>query len=152
MKLPFSLVVICFLSFYHSLAHGNQPKKPLVVFLCAEQEYETARTLPDFSRRYLASYQTVFSFATEQDPNVLSLHEPIQRADLLIVSVRRRALPDEQLEFIKQYVAAQLLESEPQVTRFLCVAASHPLVIMSGPSSIRWSLVGITQIIMRMIF
>ncbi len=106
MKLPFSLVFICFLSFYHSLAHGNQPKKPLVVFLCAEQEYETARTLPEFSRRYLASYQTVFSFATEQDPNVLSLHEPIQRADLLIVSVRRRALPDEQLEFIKQYVAA----------------------------------------------
>ncbi len=77
-----------------------------IVFLCAEQEYKTDITLPRFAKEYLANERVEFVYAKENNPNTLSSHLPILTADLLVVSVRRRALPVEQLAAIKEYVAA----------------------------------------------
>ncbi|MDC0300122.1 hypothetical protein OAM00_05010, partial [Verrucomicrobia bacterium] len=56
------------LSFMLSL-HGAEPLH--VVFMVGEQEYETARTLPEFARQELTPKGIVSSFAhvSKDDPN-----------------------------------------------------------------------------------
>lgn len=75
--------------------------------LVAEQEYETDVTLPRFAGRHLAQgYETTFVFADPEDRHRLVGLEAIETADLLIVSVRRRTLPEAQLGQIREYVSA----------------------------------------------
>jgi type 1 glutamine amidotransferase len=84
-----------------------QPPKPHVVMLIAEREYETDKSLATYARERLDDkYRTTLVFADSGDPNRLAGIEAIQEADVLLVSVRRRALPKAQLDLIRDYVAA----------------------------------------------
>jgi nicotinamidase-related amidase/type 1 glutamine amidotransferase len=79
-------------------------RRPHVVFLIAEDEYRTERTLPEFAVRELARdfrISLVFGDETEGLPGIDILDE----ADLAVVSVRRRALPAEQMAAIRRFVA-----------------------------------------------
>ncbi|MEC8474112.1 MAG: ThuA domain-containing protein [Planctomycetota bacterium] len=99
-----TIVLLCWTPFLSPAeAWCNPPKK--IVFLCAEREYETARTLPEFAREHLKEYENQFIFASSTDRNILRTHLPIISADLLVVSVRRRALPSEQLDAIRKHIA-----------------------------------------------
>lgn len=81
--------------------------KPRVVMLIAEREYDTKTTLPQFAEKYLADlYDVSFVYADDQDPNVFNGIEQVRQADVLLVSVRRRTLPPEQLSIIREYVAS----------------------------------------------
>ncbi len=79
--------------------------KPHIVMLIAEKEYDTKTTLPKFAQQRIADDYTVsFVYPEDEDPNVLDGIEQVRRADVLLVSVRRRTLPVEQLAIIRDYV------------------------------------------------
>ncbi|MBI81906.1 MAG: nicotinamidase [Planctomycetaceae bacterium] len=82
-------------------------ERPRLTILMAEREYGTNRSLPAFARQHLGSrFQVRYVFANPQQRNDLpGVAEALQDADVLLVSVRRRALPKRQMEAIRQFVA-----------------------------------------------
>ncbi|EMI17527.1 putative secreted protein [Rhodopirellula maiorica SM1] len=82
-------------------------EQPHVVLLIAEQEYETDQTLPEFVEQNLKDLcHTTLVHAKPDDKNTLVGIEAVKQADVLLVSVRRRALPTAQLDLIRDYVAS----------------------------------------------
>jgi nicotinamidase-related amidase/type 1 glutamine amidotransferase len=95
---------------------GGQPfrfradVRPVVVLLAvAENEYRTAQTLPVFARDVLQDrlgLDTVVLRADPKVPHMLpGLAEALGRADLLLLSARRQALPARDLEAVRQHLA-----------------------------------------------
>ena len=79
--------------------------RPHVVCLLAEQEYNTRETLPKLLAAELAStFRYSMVHASPDDPNRLLGWREIENADLLVISVRRRALPAEQLSLLKEKI------------------------------------------------
>ncbi|MBX3437490.1 MAG: isochorismatase family protein [Planctomycetaceae bacterium] len=92
---------------------GGQPfvfkndTRPHVVMLIGEDEYKTEETLPKFAAEHLGSdFRVSFVFADETDKHNFPGIEQIQDADVLLVSVRRRTPPREQLQYVRDHVAA----------------------------------------------
>jgi len=87
-------------------ARGADPR-PHVVFVTAEKEYETHRTLPEFAKACLGEFRTTFLNATanegEGKDSVPGL-EILDDADLLVLSARRRALPVVQMDHLERYI------------------------------------------------
>jgi type 1 glutamine amidotransferase/nicotinamidase-related amidase len=85
----------------------NDRRRRLTI-LMAEREYETNQSLPAFAQRHLGrQFQVRYVFANPQQRNDLpGVAEAVQDADVLLVSVRRRALPGRQMEAIRQFVAS----------------------------------------------
>jgi len=83
-------------------------KRPHIVMLISEDEYKTAQTLPQFAREELEprGLAVTVVVAEEKEPHRFPAIQAVKTADLLLVSVRRRALPTEQLELIRAHVAA----------------------------------------------
>ncbi|GAA5506523.1 ThuA domain-containing protein [Novipirellula caenicola] len=82
-------------------------EQPHVVMLIAEREYETDQTLPKFAEQHLQDrYRTTMVFAKPDDKNTLDGIDAVKDADVLLISVRRRALPESQLDLIRDYVAS----------------------------------------------
>ncbi len=80
--------------------------RPHVVLILAEDEYQTERTLPAFARAHLGKeFRVSEVFGDEQQRDSLPGLEVLEQADLVVVSVRRRLLPKEQLALLRQYVA-----------------------------------------------
>jgi len=87
---------------------------PDVLFLIGEHEYGTPETLPAFAREHLPadSYRCTFVHAASDDRTSLDCHrfpglaKAIGRADLLVLSTRRRFPPAADLERIRDYVRA----------------------------------------------
>lgn len=78
-----------------------------LVMLIGENEYETERTLPPFAERQLSqNFSVSFVYAGESNPNEFVGIEQIRDADALLVSVRRRPLPAEDLQIIRDFVAS----------------------------------------------
>lgn len=87
--------------------HAADPRKKLVL-LIAEHEYETARTLPAFAAQHLAKDFRVVTIGGDvpQTQNSLEPIAEIADADVLLVSVRRRTPPKEQLAAIRKHIEA----------------------------------------------
>lgn len=89
---------------------GGQPfvfprdKRPHVVFVIGEREYDTSRTLVQFAETELPDYRCTFVFADEKSPNDFPGLEALETADLLVLSVRRRTPVDRQLKQIRAYL------------------------------------------------
>lgn len=81
-------------------------KRPHVVIACSEPEYRTQETLPVFALQQLGkAFRVTFVFGDEQNGNDLpGLVPALEDADALLVSIRRRALPTDQLDAIRRYV------------------------------------------------
>lgn len=80
-------------------------KRKRIVMIIAEREYRTNESLPAFALKHLGQDFSVDSiFADPKDRNTLRGIELVEEADLLLISVRRRALPKNQLAIIQQYV------------------------------------------------
>ena len=84
------------------------PVRPKLVMLIAENEYETATTLPAFAAEHLAKDYRVVAVqgSSAAGPVTFESVAEVADADVLLVSVRRRPLPPEQLEIIRRYVAS----------------------------------------------
>lgn len=77
------------------------------VFLIYEHEYETKRTVPGFAEKELAQklgWKCTYLFG-DGEHNIPGM-KVLQDADLLFISVRRQALPPDQLNEIKAYITA----------------------------------------------
>ncbi len=86
-------------------AKRQSSKRPKLVILSAEREYQTEKTLPLFAKANLAKdFRVQLLFADTHDPNSIPGIEAVQRAQVLLVSVRRRTLPNDQLAIIHHYV------------------------------------------------
>ncbi|MFG0297294.1 MAG: ThuA domain-containing protein [Maioricimonas sp. JB045] len=82
-------------------------KRPHLVIVMAEAEYRTNETLPEFARKYLGKdFRVSLVHANEEDRNDIPGIDVVKDADVLLVSVRRRTLPPEQLQVIRDHVAA----------------------------------------------
>ncbi len=85
-----------------------QDPRPRIVFVIADDEYKTDQTLPEFARRHLAAdFQLVYCLARGNEPkkrNDLPGLEALYDADLVVLSVRRRALPVAQMDFLERYL------------------------------------------------
>ena len=82
---------------------------PHVVFLIGEREYKTQETLPEFAREELIGklkFRCTFVHADPKDGNRFPGIEAIETADLVVLSVRRRALPEADLARVRKYLAA----------------------------------------------
>ena len=92
------------------LADDAQPR---VLFMIGEQEYNTKETLPAFAKAELTrrGIECVFVHAgatPSGDPeadNFVGI-EQLRDADLLVLSVRRRTLPEAQLAVVREYLEA----------------------------------------------
>ena len=90
-------------------ADKDPPSKPHVVFIIGEQEYETEKTLPAFAKKELEArlgWKCTFRHADPDDRNQISGLDVLTSADLLVLSVRRRAFPADQFKHIRNYIDA----------------------------------------------
>lgn len=86
-------------------AWADQPPIRLVMVI-AEQEYDTRRTLPEFARRFLGQRYAI-EFVTAPDVegrDDLRGLESVDSADLVLLSVRRRAPTMDQLAALRRYL------------------------------------------------
>jgi type 1 glutamine amidotransferase len=80
-----------------------------IVFMIGEEEYHTWETLPDFAGKELKEhgYRIDIINADATDKNQFpGLVAALKDADLLFLSVRRRTPPREQLDAVRDYLAA----------------------------------------------
>jgi len=82
-------------------------KRPHLVIVMAEQEYRTNETLPKFALSQLGEdFRLSYVYADADNRNNLPGIEVLKAADVLLVSARRRVLPKEQLDAIREFIAA----------------------------------------------
>jgi type 1 glutamine amidotransferase len=87
--------------------HFQADKRPHVIFVIGENEYDTWDTLPEFARQELIPRGLKCSFASaspKPGDNVFVNFEVIKEADLLFVSVRRRTPPKEMMALIRDHL------------------------------------------------
>lgn len=83
--------------------------RPRVLFVIGEDEYHTWETLPDFAQKELSwrGFDVeIIKENTARKNEFVGLTGALGKADLLVLSLRRRALPKEQLDAIRNYLAA----------------------------------------------
>ncbi|MEM8666373.1 MAG: ThuA domain-containing protein [Planctomycetota bacterium] len=97
------LAIICVVPSY-SLVMADEDGQKRIVMLVAEREYDTDQSLKAFAGQYLQDYKTTIVLADTDDRNSLSGIEALETADLMVVSVRRRTLPKDQLDRIRDFV------------------------------------------------
>ena len=84
-----------------------QDTRPRLLMIIAEDEYETSRTLPDFARHYLGrDFQVSYAFASQADRHDIRGLQQVKHADVILVSVRRRALRPDDKQSLVDFVAA----------------------------------------------
>ena len=91
-----------------TLSLAAAPRAPHVVFMIGEDEYHTWETLPEFARTELEprGYRVTIVNADSADKNNFpGLVDALRTADLLVLSVRRRTPPAEQLDAVRVYLA-----------------------------------------------
>ena len=85
--------------------HVAEIDQPRVVFMIGELEYNTKLSLPKFAREQLEprGICSTIVHADEKDRNNFPGLRALKAADLLLVSVRRRSLPLDQLALVREY-------------------------------------------------
>ena len=78
--------------------------RPHVVMLVAEREYETLASLKQFAEKQKEAYRFTIVVEDPNDRNRLMGLDSLETADLMLVSVRRRTLPAEQLDLIRKFI------------------------------------------------
>ncbi|HUW19090.1 MAG TPA: ThuA domain-containing protein [Sedimentisphaerales bacterium] len=86
-------------------------KRPRVVFIIAEDEYDADKTLPDFAHELETKHDFSCEFAlgaakasnAKERDNIAGM-EALATADLAVLYVRRRALPPEQMKHLRDYI------------------------------------------------
>lgn len=121
-RLLFVLLGLCF-----TLTASAADARKKLVMLIAEPEYDTVKTLPAFAAQFLEKDFRVVAVtgSTEKDQNSFDKIGEIADADVLLISVRRRTPPKEQMEVIRAYIA----KGKPVVG---IRTASHAFVLRTG--------------------
>ena len=81
--------------------------RPHLVIVMAEREYETNSTLPEFALKRLGkSFRVTTVFCSDRERNSIPGIVAIKNADAVLISVRRRVLPPEDMQVLRDFVAA----------------------------------------------
>lgn len=100
-----SITSVAFLGGERFRFRADHPAK--VVFMIGEDEYHTWETLPAFAEKYI-HWRGLETEVIQQNPNDKNdfpgLTNALKNADLLVISVRRRALSKENLDAIHNYL------------------------------------------------
>jgi hypothetical protein len=102
------LVALCLvLGVKDTFAEGAKP--PVALFLIGEDEYDTKTTLPVFAKEQIEplGIRCDIVHADEDRSKGFPGIERLAQADLLVMSVRRRSLPQEQMDVFKRYIASK---------------------------------------------
>src|ERR1700676_290160 len=94
--------ILSWASLFSTPAHGANSAH--VVLLIGEDEYKTRETLPEFAKTELeprGMQVTVIQQDAKDINNFPGLIEALPKADLLLVSARRRLAPKEQIDAIR---------------------------------------------------
>ena len=78
-----------------------------VVFVIAEDEYLASESLPKFSATHLsnkAEFRTTFLIQDSDDKYSIPGMEKLEGADLVVLYVRRRSLPNQDMETFRRYL------------------------------------------------
>ncbi|NND97383.1 MAG: hypothetical protein HKN47_08670 [Pirellulaceae bacterium] len=94
------------LIFVSTATEANESARPHIVILIAEGEYQTDQSLTAFANKHLTDFRTTMVRPDPGDKNQLVGIESVKSADVLVVSVRRRTLPNDQLQVIRDYIAS----------------------------------------------
>ena len=79
--------------------------RPHLVMLIAEDEYRTEETLPKFAVEDLGrDFRVTTVFGSDRERNRLPGIEAVIDADVLLVSMRRRVLPNADMQLLRDYV------------------------------------------------
>jgi type 1 glutamine amidotransferase len=110
-----------------------------VVFMIGEDQYQTSKTLPVFAEKTLkpGGFEVTIVNADAVRPSDFpGLEAALRTADLLVISVRRRTPPREQLDAVRAYLAA----GKPLVAiRTACHAfALRPRDKLADPALATW--------------
>ena len=82
-------------------------KRPTLAVIVSEFEYETYKTLPAFAHQHLGKdFRVVYAINDDPDNHNLPGLEVLETADSAILSLWRRTLPPEQLQLVRNFVAA----------------------------------------------
>ena len=81
-------------------------KRPHLVVVVSEPEYETEQSLTEFRQELLQRYRVSMVYGDSNDGSVLPGADVITTADLLLLSVRRRTLKPQQLQLFRDFVSA----------------------------------------------
>lgn len=82
-------------------------KRPHLALVIAEDEYKTEETLPPFAQHTLGkNFRVTILHGSETERNDIPNLELIDDADVLLISVRRRPLPPEQMAHIRKFEAS----------------------------------------------
>ena len=86
----------------------QEDPRPELVFMIGEDEYDTARTLPAFAEAELDPNRHQFThvFADDKKPAFFPGFEALRRAQMLLVSVRRRLIGSEETGLIREFIKA----------------------------------------------
>ncbi len=83
---------------------SGDPRKSLVM-LIGEREYDTETSLPRFAEKHLLRrFKVTYIHANANSRNDFPGIKAVRSADVVLVSVRRRALPTDQLAVLQSYV------------------------------------------------
>jgi dienelactone hydrolase/nicotinamidase-related amidase/type 1 glutamine amidotransferase len=87
-----------------SFRFAEDTRKRLVMVV-AEDEYRTEQSLPDFARRWLGQdFAVDWVFADPAVRHSLPGIAALDGADVALISVRRRVLPEEQMAYVRRYI------------------------------------------------
>ncbi len=79
--------------------------RPTLMLLIAEDEYKTEQTLPVFAAKHLSQHFRIHvAYGSDEDLNRIVGLDDIAEADALLVSVRRRTLPEADLQLVRDFV------------------------------------------------
>ena len=84
--------------------------RPYVVFISAEGEYKAAETLPEFAHELETKYGLcceIIQGSTDRNSEQrhhISGMQTLEGADLVVLFVRRRAFPAEQMQYLRDYL------------------------------------------------
>ncbi|NLH15416.1 MAG: nicotinamidase [Phycisphaerae bacterium] len=84
--------------------------RPKIVFVTAEHEYRADQRLPEFARLLENHYDLACDFAAGRaQSSGTGIHrienlQTLADADLCVIAVRRRALPEDQMKIIREYL------------------------------------------------
>ena len=81
--------------------------RPHLAIVMAEDEYETNTTLPQFALQQLGRrFRVSYVHGSDTERNSIPGVDVLDSADVVLISIRRRVLPAEQLEVFRRFVAA----------------------------------------------
>ncbi len=83
----------------------KEDKRPRILFVGAEDAYKSRLWIPEFALARLGKeYQSQFSFSSEARFGSLPGLNMLDSADLLVLSLRRRGVPTEEMKMLKEYI------------------------------------------------